>query len=64
MEGFAVAIIVIVWGFVFGLTLGIRLLASDLLDQRRISFEEYDYIKSWTYIFKTIYKLFINDDSE
>lgn len=64
MEGLVIVIIFIVWGFLFGFTSGIDFLASDLLDQNRISATEYYHIKSWRYIIQKINKHFTNNDSE
>lgn len=64
MEGLVLAIIFIVWGFLFGFTSGINFLASDLSDQNRISATEYYYIKSWRYIIQKLNKYFTNNDSE
>lgn len=64
MGGLIIAIIVIVWGFLLGFTSGINFLASDLLDQRRISATEYYYIKSWRYVIQKLNNYYTNNDSE
>lgn len=64
MKGLIIAIIFIIWGFMFGFTSGIHFLASDLLDQSRISTSEYYYIKSWMYVIRKVNKYFTHNDTE
>lgn len=64
MEVLLFATICIVFGFLLGFTSGINFLASDLLDQNRISTSEYDHIQTWRYVIQKINNYFINNDSE
>lgn len=64
MGELVIAIIFVVWGFLLGFTSGINFLASNLLDQNRISTTEYYYMKSWMYIIQKFNNYFTNNDSE
>lgn len=44
--------------YCFGI--GIEVLAFDLYKQNRISYEEYTYIKSWSYVYDQIINAFKN----